>query len=446
MRNAAIRGKRHRPSWRYGLILLCLSGLLLAGTVAIYLMILRTSFDFPNFFVTASVFTLLVFLAILIVRYLFLMWFAFLDYLDPWVQGDPQFMPLVSIIVPAYNEERVIGASLASLVSLHYPKYEVILVDDGSTDDTYRRALRWHGEHRGVKVKVMHQPNGGKAVALNTGIRHAHGEILVCVDADSQLTERALFAMVQHFKDPAVGAVAGNVKARNRDRFLTELQALEYIEGLNMVRRSQGFFRIVNIIPGPCGAFRRSAVGQVGGYDPNIFAEDCELTIKLLIQGWKVKYEGRAISYTEVPEGFKDLIKQRYRWTRGILQSLRKHHRYFTSIRGGIGTTFALWYLAFESILWPFMNVFGNAFLLFVAFAYGFSALLVFWWIQLTLLDLTLALFCVAMEREDLKLVLYSAFYRLWYILSLDVCKLLAALDEVRRASMVWGKADRVGV
>ena len=308
-----------------------------------------------------------------------------------------------------------------------------------------QRALRWQGQHRGVRVKVIHQPNGGKARALNTGIRHSHGEILVCVDADSQLSEWALSVMVQHFKDPAVGAVAGNVKAHNRSRFLTELQALEYIEGLNMVRRSQGFFRIVNIIPGPCGAFRRETVEEVGGYDPDIFAEDCELTMKLLIQGWKVKYEGRAVSYTEVPDRFIDLIMQRYRWTRGILQSLRKHYHHLPSIRDGIGTPFVFWYLAFESIIWPLMNVFGNAFLLFVAFAYGFTGLLVFWWVQLTLLDLMLALFCVATEREDLKLVLYSVFYRLWYILSIDVCKLMAAFDEVRRAAMVWGKVERIG-
>lgn len=137
-RAIAIHGRKHKSTWpwRYSLILVLFSGALLAGAVVIYLRVLSTSFNLPNFFVAALVFTFLVFLVILIVRYLTLIWFAFLSHLDPWPMMDPCYMPLVSIVVPAYNEGRMIGASLASLVSLRYPRYEVIVVDDGSTDDT----------------------------------------------------------------------------------------------------------------------------------------------------------------------------------------------------------------------------------------------------------------------------------------------------------------------
>ena len=153
------------------------------------------------------------------------------------------------------------------------------------------------------------------------------------MDGDSALHPDTLRRAIRHFEDPAIGAVAGNVKVVNRTNLLSSLQALEYIEGLNMVRAAQGFFRLVNIIPGPIGIFRKSALEQVGGYDHDTFAEDCDLTLKLLLDGWQVNYEPGAIAYTEAPEKMLDLLKQRYRWTRGILQAISKHKRRLWSIR-----------------------------------------------------------------------------------------------------------------
>ena len=417
----------------------------LVASVASYFFVISSRLDVPNLFVAVSILALQSFLVILIVRYILLIWFAYLDRLEYDGAEDAAFQPPVSIIVPAYNEARVIDASLAALLRLRYPRYEVIVVDDGSTDGTYGRARRWGGQHGPASMQVLRQVNGGKARALNAGIRRAMGEIVVCIDADSQLAAGSLAAMVRHFRDPAVGGVAGNVKVKNRRNVLAGLQALEYLEGLNMVRRTLGFFRIVNIIPGPVGAFRRSALEQIGGYDPDTFAEDCDLTVKLLTRGWKIRYEPRAVSWTEAPERINDLVRQRYRWTRGLLQVAMKHRRFLFSFRGGAATTFVMWYLCFESIIWPAMNVFGNAFLFVVASAYGFSAVHAFWWAQLTLLDLVAAFFCVALERESLALVLYSVVYRLSYILALDVCKVLAGLDEMLGTRMVWGKLERIG-
>lgn len=398
--------------------------------------------------VQASMYVLLAFLMILILRYFFLMWFSYLDHLEELMQGDDgSFTPMVSIIVPAFNEGKVIETSLRSLLALDYPNFEIIVVDDGSWDDTFVRARAFEGiqgpQH--AQVKVIRQLNGGKARALNRGISLAEGALILCMDGDSKLTARSLRRAVRHFADPTIGAVAGNVKVVNRVNTLTNLQALEYIEGLNLARKAQGFFRIVNIIPGPIGIFRKEVLEQVGYYTSDTFAEDCDLTLHILMHGWKIKYESHAIAYTEAPETIRDLFKQRYRWTRGILQSIRKHGRALTSTRFGLTNTLVLWYMIFEALLWPALNVLSNALFVITGLLYGFSHFAVFWWLQLTILDLGAALYCVALERESLRLIPYSIFYRLFFVLAIDVCKLMGTVDELMGLNMTWGKLERSG-
>jgi hypothetical protein len=168
--------------------------------------------------------------------------------------------------------------------------------------------------------------------------------------------------------------------------------ALEYVEGLNMVRAAQGFFRLVNIIPGPIGVFRVRALEGVGGYDHDTFAEDCDLTLKLLTEGWQIHYEPEAIAYTEAPEKLLDLLKQRYRWTRGILQAIRKHRETLLHPARSPAMAFTLAYMVFEGILWPSMNVFAHVLFVIVATRFGAAMPLVLWWAQLTVLDLRRAL------------------------------------------------------
>jgi len=295
-----------------------------------------------------------------------------------------------------------------------------------------------------VTVKLISQPNQGKARALNTGINYAQGEIIVCMDGDSRLEPQSLKRGVRHFRNPKVGAVAGNVKVVNRNKLLTRLQALEYVEGLNMPRRSQGLFNLVNIVPGPMGIFRKKALADVGYYSWDTFAEDCDLTLKLLAADWKVKYEPLAISWTEAPEKWTDLLKQRYRWTRGILQSVGKHKSaLFNPTK--FGYCCILWWMVYEVLIWPGMNVFGNLFFILVAFLFGLSPLLFFWWLLLTLLDMTAALFSINAEREATVLLPYSILYRLFFILVVDVCKVLASIEEFIGVRMTWGKLVRMG-
>ncbi len=414
-------------------------------SLALYLFLLEQRLELPNSFVQTSVWVLLSFLLLLIVRYMALLWFSFLNHLDADI-GEPSRLPLISILVPGYNEGAVIQASIRSLLALDYPRYEVLVIDDGSKDKTYQLARHFEGEHSRATVRVFRKKNGGKSRALNFGIERAKGEFILCMDADSTLAPQTLRKAVRHLVDsPRVGAVAGSVKVVNRTNWLAKLQALEYIEGLNMVRAAQGFFRLVNIIPGPIGLFRRSALESVGGYDHDTFAEDCDLTLKLLAMGWQVKYEPAATAMTEAPESLLDLLKQRYRWTRGILQAIAKHKRKLVDPRTGIGITFTLWYMIFEGILWPAMNVFGNLLFVFVAAKYGTALPLVIWFAQLTVLDLAAALYCVAVEEESMALVPYAIYYRAFFALIVDMAKLFATVEELCKFKMDWGKLDRLG-
>ena len=419
-------------------------GLILLVVLLTFIM-LRYPAQVGPYFVTALTVTLVAFLLILVLRHFILVWFSYLQQRELSREDYEEIYPFVSIIVPAYNEGPVIESSIASLLELRYPYYEIVAVDDGSTDDTYQRLQKLEGNHYGVKVSVYRKENSGKADTLNYGIRRSSGPIIVSMDSDSRLSPEALRYAVRHFRDPYVGAIAGNVKVINRHNIWTKLQALEYIEGLNIVRRAQGYFRTVNVIPGPFGIFRRSVIERVGGYDSDTFAEDFDLTVKILADGWKIHYEPMAIAYTEAPEALLDIIKQRYRWTRGILQTLRKQKRLLTRSEGNITTPISLWYMLFEGLAWPTMNIFANLFFVWIAVSYGMTRLLVLWWLLLTVLDLIIAIHAILMEREDMKLALYAFFYRFFYVLIIDVCKMFATLEELIGLDMHWGKLARRG-
>ena len=398
---------------------------------------------------------LLFFLSLLILRYLGLILFSFLEHIEYVLVTDPTFtenyqrddtLPLITLVVPAYNEGLVIQPAMRNLLTLEYPSYEVIVVDDGSSDDTYSLASQVSRESSKVPVRVVTKVNGGKADALNTGIALARGEFVMCMDGDTKLSRNALRAMIRHFDDPRVGGVAGNVRILNRENFLTKTQALEYIEGLAMVRKAQSFVRTVNIIPGPCAMFRKSVVRGLGGYDLDTFAEDCDMTLKLVVAGWHIAYEPLAVAWVETPSRMLDLLKQRYRWTRGILQAMRKHRYVFKHpLKSGFLTSMTLWYMFFEGILWPISNILGSVFFAYVGLKYGVVSFVVFWWLQLTLLDVIAASYCVIIEKEDPRLILYAPLFRMYYMSIIDVAKVIATIEEIKGTRMTWGKLEREG-
>lgn len=427
-------------------------GLFLAGwAVVTYFALLANIRDFPSAFVNVSTTILVVFLILLLIRYLLLLWASFGQHFDSLRFSDEMrdrtFTPSVTILVPAHNEGVNIEAAIQSLLEVVYPDLDILVINDGSRDDTLQRAQKWAGAYRDATVRVIDTGvNVGKAEALNIGIKNSASEVLVCMDVDSRLEPQSILKGVAHFVDPEVVAVAGNVKIINRVNFLTRLQTLEYLLGLNLVRRSQGYFQCVNIIPGPMGFFRRSVLQEIGGYDSDTFAEDCDLTVKMLARGWRVNYEPEAISWTEAPENIGGLITQRYRWTRGILQSIKKHKfTLFHIRRSGFINSVVLWYMLFEAIAWPVMNIFGNIFFLFVATYYGAINLLILWWLILVLLDMIAALHAVSLEEEDLSLVFYSVPYRMFFIFGIDITKVLATVEEALNVGMSWGAIQRLG-
>ena len=433
---------------RYAAALLLGIGLLALITIAMARLLAHIPVEDSGIALRIGIAVVLTFLILLIIRYFVLLWLGYLQHVESNVMAESagdDFAPPVTIVVPAYNEGAVIAAAVRSLLDLDYPSYEILVIDDGSTDDTYAQATALEGRHGAVMVRVVSKANAGKANALNTGIALARNAFVVCVDGDSRLARGTLRHAMGHFADAKIGAVAGNVKVVNRNNLWTRLQALEYIEGLNMARRAQGFLRAVNVIPGPIGVFRRDALVGVGGYDTDTYAEDADLTLKILTAGWHVVYEDRAIAYTEAPEQLLDLIKQRYRWTRGILQALRKRGGWLAVPRGGLAVWASLLAMLFEATVWPVMNVAGNLFFAIAALEAGAASYVVYWWILLTLLDVAAALHTVAMEEEDLRLVPYAVAYRFFFITVIDVAKLFATVEEFLNVRMTWGKLERAG-
>lgn len=397
--------------------------------------------------VYSSIASLILFLIVLLARYIGIMWLAYINTARYTARDEHEsdFLPYISIIVPVYNEGMLLRATIDSLKKQNYPNYEIIIVDDGSSDNTREIARELVGDFGHVQVKLIEKPNGGKSTALNAGIQCSKSDFVLNVDGDSQLASDTLRLTIRHFEDPTMGAVAGNVKVVNRDNLWTRLQALEYVEGLNMARAAQSLVKLVNIIPGPLGLFRKQAILDAGWYTTDTFAEDCDLTLKMIRLGYRVEYEPDAISFTEAPNQLLDLLKQRYRWTRGILQAIRKHGDLFFNPTKSPGGTAVMWSMAFESLVWPIMNLFGNMYFITVAVLFGTSHFLVFWWLSLTILDMIAAMYCVAVEKEEAVLVFYAVFYRLFFILIIDVCKAMATIEEYLGLGMDWGKLDRIG-
>ncbi len=397
----------------------------------------------------AVIVALVIFLFILLVRYFTILIFAYFYLNEYTFKKNGDFSPFVSVIIPVFNEEKVIRQTIKSLRKLDYSDYEIIIVNDGSTDKTKSVAESLVGIHQGVhskiKISLINQSNSGKARALNAGIQYSKADFVLCMDGDSQLSPDSLKSAARHFSNPKIGAVAGNVKVLNRRKFFTDLQALEYIEGLNMARSAQSFIRLVNIIPGPIGVFRKKAIEDAGYYSSDTFAEDADLTVKIIASGWKIYYEPNSVSYTEAPSTLQQLLKQRYRWTRGILQSLRKHKRLLINPTINFGHTFILWSMFYEALVWPAMNIAANVFFITAAIIFGFTQLIFFWWAGLALLDLITALYCVAVEKEEFRLIWYAIIYRMFFILIIDICKAMSTIEEFLGIRMTWGKLERVG-
>jgi peptidoglycan/xylan/chitin deacetylase (PgdA/CDA1 family)/GT2 family glycosyltransferase len=268
------------------------------------------------------------------------------------VPGAPVREP-VTVVVPAYNEAAGIEAAVRSIVASDHPDVEVLVVDDGSTDETAAIVERLSLPG----VRLIRQRNAGKAVALSTGIRNAAHDLVVLVDGDTILRSDTVRRIVQPFADPRVGGVSGNAKVANRKGLLGRWQHLEYVIGFNLDRRAFDVLECIPTIPGAAGAFRKRALLDVGMVSDETLAEDTDLTMSMLRAGWKIVYEESALAFTEAPQSLSQLWRQRYRWCYGTLQSMWKHRSTVTA-RGEAGRLGrrGLPYLLVYQVLMPLLG------------------------------------------------------------------------------------------
>ncbi|PWT77074.1 MAG: glycosyl transferase family 2 [Bacteroidetes bacterium] len=249
---------------------------------------------------------------------------------QPYWNFDNNNAPLVSVIVPAYNEEVNAVSSLENLLRTDYPNFEIIFVDDGSKDSTFAKVSDAFAGN--PKIRVLTKPNGGKASALNFGIAQSTADFVVCIDADTKLLPDAVSKLMTHFSpaleipgQPKVGAVAGNVKVGNKVNLLTKWQSIEYVSSQNFDRKAFAYLNAITVVPGAIGAFRKKAIEDAGGFTTDTLAEDCDLTIRILRCNYKIENESSAIAMTEAPETLKMFFKQRFRWSFGVLQTFWKN-------------------------------------------------------------------------------------------------------------------------
>jgi cellulose synthase/poly-beta-1,6-N-acetylglucosamine synthase-like glycosyltransferase/spore germination protein YaaH/peptidoglycan/xylan/chitin deacetylase (PgdA/CDA1 family) len=275
-------------------------------------------------------------------RLLFIGAAAVYDRVHEKIFGKPaevaSYKPKVAVLIPAYNEEKVIERTVRAVLNSNYRNLRVIVIDDGSKDRTLEVARRaFAAEAAAGKVLILGKPNSGKAEALNYGIEHiGDAELFVGIDADTVIAPDAISRLVPHFIRPEVGAIAGNAKVGNRVNLWTRWQALEYITSQNFERRALDVLGAVSVVPGAIGAWRVSAVREAGCFHTDTVAEDADLTMALLRRGYRVEYEDMALAYTEAPISANGLMRQRFRWSFGILQAVYKHRGVFAR-KGALG-------------------------------------------------------------------------------------------------------------
>jgi cellulose synthase/poly-beta-1,6-N-acetylglucosamine synthase-like glycosyltransferase/spore germination protein YaaH/peptidoglycan/xylan/chitin deacetylase (PgdA/CDA1 family) len=238
----------------------------------------------------------------------------------PMPTGDG---PLVTVLIPCFNEEKVIESSVRRILASHWKNLEVLVLDDGSADATSQVVRDAFADEPRVRLRSFE--NGGKARALNRGLAEASGEIVVALDADTLFPPDTIARLARWFADPTVGAVAGNAIVGNRRNLVTRWQALEYVTAQNLERRALAALGAVTVVPGAVGAWRRAALDALGGYPADTLAEDQDLTLAVQRAGWRVEFDPQARAYTEAPETVSGLLKQRFRWSFGTLQCIWKH-------------------------------------------------------------------------------------------------------------------------
>jgi biofilm PGA synthesis N-glycosyltransferase PgaC len=261
--------------------------------------------------------------------------------------------PFVSVLIPAYCEEKILAETLAAATSIDYPFYEVVVVDDASTDRTLD-VVRPFVERGAVRL-IAKDRNEGKAMALNDALPCLNGEIVVIMDADASADPQLLRWIVPHFESARVASVTGNPRVANRDTFLSRLQLVEFSSIVSLLRRAQRIWGRIMTMSGVVSAFRKSTLLEIGAFSPEMATEDIDITWRLQRQRYDVRYEPRAIVWMRVPARLPGLWKQRWRWALGLAQVLRRNAD--VAVRWSTRRMWPVFWESSLSILWAYCFV-----------------------------------------------------------------------------------------
>jgi cellulose synthase/poly-beta-1,6-N-acetylglucosamine synthase-like glycosyltransferase len=369
------------------------------------------------------------------------------------------YNPKVSVIIAAYNEEKVIVETINNILLSDYDKdkLEIIVVNDGSNDKTWE-VLKKNFANTPY-VKIFNKRNGGKSTAVNYGIMKSVGEIMVSIDADTLVAPKTIKALVRHFSDPKVGAVAGNAKVGNRENVLTRFQALEYITSQNLDKRAFDFLNAITVVPGAIGAWRMKLIKKLGGLNDNTLAEDSDLTLNIIKEGYIVHFEEEGLAYTEAPTTLKDLAAQRFRWAFGTLQVLAKNKVIIGNPRykwlGIVGLPNVIFFQIFSPLITPMVDLaLGLQIILFIIQVnynldllplQQFGALFVYS-IIFNILDFTSCLIAFSLEkRENWKLLLWLLPQRIFYRVFLNWICIKSLISALKGCPIGWNKLNREG-
>ncbi|MFN3215375.1 MAG: bifunctional polysaccharide deacetylase/glycosyltransferase family 2 protein [Acidimicrobiales bacterium] len=347
----------------------------------------------------------------------------------------------VTVIVPAYNEAIGIAATLRSIEASDHDDLEVIVVDDGSTDATADvvRDLRL------PRTRLIAKGNGGKASALNVGLGHATGEVVVMIDGDTVLEPSTIATIAAPFANPEVGAVSGNPKIGNPDRLLTRLQVSEYLLASSLERRLLAPAGLITTVPGAIGAWRRSAVREAGFVSTDTLAEDTDLTIAVGRGGWRVEYAPQARAWTEAPSTWRAFYNQRVRWTFGTLQALWKHRdAAFDRGSGAQIGRFAMPYMAVSgyllAVLAPIIDI-----VLLANVAVGRWRLAALSWMIIATVGAVAGLVAARLDGDSRRDALRVPLQQLVYRPLMHLVTLVSVRKAMTGRRQTWGVQQRVG-
>jgi poly-beta-1,6 N-acetyl-D-glucosamine synthase len=369
-------------------------------------------------------------------------------------KGRTNLTPTVSVLIPAHNEEVGITKTITSVLETNYPNLEVIVINDGSTDSTHRVITELISNHQRdsdskASIEYISLKNGGKARALNRGLKSANGEIVITIDADSVMDPATIKNMVKRFTSPKISAVAGNVIVGNRKKPIGLIQQLEYLYGFYF-KRADSSFNAVYIIGGAAAAYRREILTKIGGFDSNIITEDIEISTRMLSLGYRTCYAADAVVYTEGPSTIQGLCSQRLRWKFGRLLTFYKHRNLFFSTQKRHNPYLSFFILPIA--MYAEIILFFEGIMLTIFYAYTFYTNdffpLVFVIILLTSVIFLQVLTDTKARFHKNLLLLAPAAWILFYVI--DVVEYQALIRSIKRLvkkeSLQWQKWARVGV